>query len=206
MRLRFHDPRAGAQRELVPAAAPAVGVEEAGTSPREAAVAASLRGALRFLGLEPRPGDEIRVGGEAPAPDRAWLKTGPAPGEPAPLPEALSARGFSLDDYRFLCLTARYREPLAFSWEALAAARAEREAFLSRAAEGAALAPSPRALAAYLLRFRARLEDDLDLPGALGCVRDALRPGALSPGSRAALLGRALPALGLAAPASRPSR
>jgi hypothetical protein len=196
MRLRFHDPRDGALKEFRPAAAPAVGVEEAGASPREAAVAEGLRAALRFLGLEPAGGVEIRVGGEAPAADRVWLRTGATAGEPASLPGALTERGFALDDYRFLCLRTRYREPLSFSWEALGAARTERLGLLARGAEGASLAPSPRALAAYLLRFRARLEDDLDLPGALGCVRDALRPGALSPGSRAALLLRVRPFLG----------
>jgi len=60
---------------------------------------------------------------------------------------------------------------------------------------GVSLEPSARGRAGYLHRFRAALSKDLDLPEALACVWDALRPGALSPGSRAALLRETFPAL-----------
>jgi hypothetical protein len=200
MGLSFFDPRTGAAREFRPAAAPKVGVEAAGRGPRELVLAAALGDVLRFVGLEPVAGTEIRVGGEAPAPEAVWLAAPPLAGT-APAPVELASRGFSADDVRFLCLRTHYRRPLAFSWEALAAARDERRALAeaARSLAGTSQEPSPRARAAYLLRFRDSLSRDLDLPGALDCVWDALRPGALSPGSRAALLREALPALGLAA-------
>jgi hypothetical protein len=161
-----------------------------------------LAEALRFLGLTPGPGEEIRVGGRDPGPGRAWLKVGPATGPALPGSAALSARGFSHDDLRFLFLKTHYRAPLAFSWEALASARAERSDLLltARGLAGVSLEPSPRGRAGYLHRFREALCRDLDLPEALSCVWDGFRPGALSPGSRAALARETFPVLGLPFP------
>ncbi|HEX4048531.1 MAG TPA: hypothetical protein VH309_11880 [Elusimicrobiota bacterium] len=198
MGLTLYDPRAGGAREFRAAAPPAVGLDAAGRSSRERILSASLSDALVFLGFKPGPGAEIRVGGDDPGPAAAWLKAAPLAGAP-PAEAALAARGFSPDDFRFLCVKTHYRRPLAFSWEALAAARDERAELLgaARALEGTSLDPSARGRAGYLHRFREELSRDLDLPAALSCVWDGLRPGALSPGSRAALLREALPALGL---------
>ncbi|MBI3565798.1 MAG: hypothetical protein HY079_11420 [Elusimicrobia bacterium] len=197
MGLSFFDPRTGARAEFRPPAAPAVGLDAAGRAPREAVVAAALADALSFLGLAPRAGAEIRVGGDDPGPGAAWLQVGDAPGWPDDA--ALRARGFSPEDLRYLALKTHYRKPLAVSWDALAAARRERGdlAAAARALAGVSLEPSSRGRAGYLHRFREALSRDLDLPDALDCVWDALRPGALSPGSRAALLRETLPALGL---------
>ncbi len=201
MTLAFFDPRTGALREFKPASPPAVGVEAAGTSTREQAAASALGDALRFVGLDPLPGGEIRVGGRDPGPAAVWLAVAGLAGGAEPSAAALASRGFLPADFRYLCLKTSYRRPLAFSWEVLADARAERArlAAAARALAGVTQEPSPRARAAYLLRFRDCLTRDLDLPGALDCVWDGLRPGALSPGSRAALLREALPALGLSA-------
>jgi cysteinyl-tRNA synthetase len=116
----------------------------------------------------------------------------------------LEKRGFAREDFAQLCLSVHYRRPLDFSWARLAEARAERGELLAagRAAAEVSLAPHPAALSGYLLRFRSELARDLDLPGALACVRDGLRPGALSPGSRAALVRETFPALGLPSAAS----
>jgi len=200
--LTFCDPRSGERREFKPAAPPVVGVMlDAGAAPRESAVGAALMDALIFLGLRPRPGREIVVGGADPGAGAAWLKPEPLSGA-VPGAAALSARGFGPDDLRFFCLGSQYRRPLAFDWGGLGAARAERERLLAAAREHASVAqePSARALAGYLHRFREALSRDLDVPEARACVWDGLRPGALSPGSRAALLRQALPALGLSFP------
>jgi hypothetical protein len=197
--LSFYDPRTGALREFRAAAAPAVGLDAAGRALRERVLSASLTDALLFMGLKAAPGAEIRVGGDDPGPAAAWLKAAPLEGA-APSEAELAARGFSPEQFRFLCLRTHYRRPLAFSWEALAAARAEYselQAF-ARALSDVSLDPSPRGRVGYLHRFREALCKDLDLPAAVDCVWDGLRPGALSPGSRAALVRETFPALGLA--------
>lgn len=198
MALSLYDPRAGELREFRPAAPPDVGVDAAGRGPREAVLGSALADSLRFLGLTVRPGSEIRVGGKDPGPSAAWLKAAPPSGD-VPGQAALISRGFSPMDFRFFCLKTHYRKPLAFSWEALAAARAELAELRSAAAalSSVSLDPSPRGRAGYLHRFREALSKDLDFPGAIDCVWDALRPGALSPGSKAALLRETMPALGL---------
>jgi hypothetical protein len=195
--LTFFDPRTGERREFKPAAPPTVGVAlDVGAGPRESAVGSALMDALIFVGLRPRPGREIAVGGGDPGPAVAWLKAEPLSGS-LPDAAALSARGFASEDLRFFMLGAHYRRPLAFDWDALASARAERSRLSAAAREHAEVTsePSARALAGYLLRFREALARDLDVPEARACLWDALRPGALSPGSRAALLRQALPVL-----------
>ncbi len=197
MGVTFFDPRVGERRELRPIAAPSVGLELQGRGAREAAVFAALTDALAFLGFRTRKGREIRVGGKAPAAACAWLAVADAPGLPDA--EALRVRGFTAADLRHLCARTHYRKPMSFDWEALASARREL-ADLRASAHALAdvsLEPSPRGRAGYLHRFREALSRDLDLPDALDCVWDSLRPGALSPGSRAALLRETLPALGL---------
>jgi hypothetical protein len=200
MALTFYDPRTGALQEFRPAAPPRVGIDAKPGSPREKNLAAVLGPALAFFGLEAASGAELRLGGKDPGPGRAWISAAPATGEDFFKPSgALVSRGFSPDDFFFLCLKTHYRKPLSCSWEALAAARSERGDLLAsaRSLEGVSLEPSPRARAGYLHRFREALSKDLDLPEALVCVWDSLRPGALSPGSKASFLRETLPALGL---------
>ncbi len=198
MGLSFFDLRVGGEREFRPAAPPVVGLDAAGTGPRERFLAAALVDALAFVGLTARPGGEIRVGGTNPGPGAAWLRAAATEGVGFDA-AALAARGFSPDDFHYLCLRTHYRTPLSFSWEALAAARADLAELrgLERGLADVSLEPSSRGRAGYLHRFREALSKDLGLPDALACVWDGLRPGALSPGSRAALLREALPALGL---------
>lgn len=182
-------------RELRPAAPPRVGAALAdGAGARERAVAGALSDALTFLGLEPVAGREIVVGGEEPEPGAVWIKPAPLTG-PVPDAAGLCARGFLPADLDFFLRATHYRRPLVFSWEALDSARTERLRLAAVAREHAAVSqePSARALAGYLHRFSEALRRDLDLPEAVACVRDGLRPGALSPGSRAALLHRTSP-------------
>lgn len=146
---------------------------------RARAVAAASRGALTFLGYEPTQGGE---------PDLT-VTLGPSTGEDFAFSEEL----------HYLCLKTHPRRPLNFTREGLSSARAELADLkgYARSLAGVTLEPSSRGVTGYLHRFREALSRDLDFPEALSCVWDGLRPGALSPGSRAALLRAALPALGL---------
>ncbi|MBI4386287.1 MAG: cysteine--tRNA ligase [Elusimicrobia bacterium] len=112
----------------------------------------------------------------------------------------IEAKGFSALDYRYLCLTAHYRKQLEFSFDALEAARSalrrlrDRVRVILMESESVGTRPLP---AAARERFRARLADDLDVPGALACIWDALRPGVLTPVESRAFLEEIDPVLGL---------
>ncbi len=170
------------------------------TSARARAAAMAACGALEFLGFE--PGDDL----SGPVDLRVTAGQGPGPrlcvasvSSEEAAPQALAGRGFTHEDFHYLCLKTHPRRPLAFSWEALAAARDELSRLRASEASlaGVSLEPSSRGVTGYLHRFRESLSMDFDFPEALSCVWDGLRPGALSPGSKAALLRAALPALGL---------
>jgi hypothetical protein len=191
LRLRAVD---GSLAAWAPAAPPKVLflVEAKGAGPltaaRAAAAAAAVRGTLAFLGYEavaaPVKSAELR------------LLVAPASVEAADF----SSQGFSAEDFHYFCLKTHPRKPLAFSWEGLSAARGELADLRhsARALAGVTLEPSSRGVTGYLHRFREALSRDFDFPDALSCVWDGLRPGALSPGSKAALLRATLPALGIA--------
>jgi hypothetical protein len=157
------------------------------TAARAAAAAAAVRGTLAFLGYE-------AVDAPAKTADLRLL-IGPASIKTADF----GSQGFSLADFHYYCLKTHPREPLLFSWDGLAAARGELSDLLAanRSLAGVNLEPSSRGVTGYLHRFRESLSRDLDFPQALSCVWDGLRPGALSPGSKAAFLRATMPALGL---------
>lgn len=83
-------------------------------------------------------------------------------------------RGFTGDDYRYWLLTAHYRSPANFSWEALKASkqalfRLKRhmyEEFKQKTAT-----PNPE----YLDKFDERLANDFDTPGAIAVLWDMLK-------------------------------
>lgn len=164
----------------------------AGPGAREKAAAAAFARAAAFVGLalEPRRAGPVGlyIGEKDPGAGTAWLRVGPETGAGGDA-EALS----------FLRLKTRYSAPLRVDAASLAAAGAERARLLAAASglEGAPSAASSRGLTGYLHRFREALSRDFDAPEALACVWDGLRPGALSPGSRSALLREALPVLGI---------
>lgn len=170
----------GTMSSWAPASPPKVVLLVEGEGARARAVAAAARGALTFLGYEPSEG-----GGK---PDLT-VALGPSTGEDFAYSEEL----------HYLCLKTHPRKPLSFTREGLSSARAELADLrgYSRSLAEVTLEPSSRGVTGYLHRFREALSRDLDFPEALSCVWDGLRPGALSPGSRAALLRAALPALGL---------
>ncbi len=97
----------------------------------------------------------------------------------------LQDRGFDPLDYRYHCLTAHYRKQLDFTWETLEAAKAARRR-LKNAAESLE-GPDKPACAEHVQALREALEDDLNVPQALGVVHEALKAD-VPPGSKRALL------------------
>jgi len=86
----------------------------------------------------------------------------------------LADRGFTGDDYRYWLLTAHYRSPVNFSWEALQAAkqalyRLKRHMY----EEYKQKAATPDAT--YLEKFDERLADDLDTPGAMAIMWEMIK-------------------------------
>ena len=90
----------------------------------------------------------------------------------------LVKRGFDPLAYRYLCLTASYRVPLTFSWDAMESAadslRRMRDNVRRLGAETQD-APAGGAPAGLAKRFREAVADDLNVPGALAVVWETLR-------------------------------
>jgi cysteinyl-tRNA synthetase len=108
--------------------------------------------------------------------------------------QALVDRGFDPLDYRAFLLGAHYRSPLAFTWEALEAARTGRRGLLDRVVQLRAEAPGGpaapgAAAAARLAAFAAHAADDLNMPRCLAELWTLLRDSSLPAGDR---LGAAL--------------
>jgi cysteinyl-tRNA synthetase len=104
--------------------------------------------------------------------------------------DRLEEEGHQPLDFRYLCLTSRYRRQLRFSPDALAAAgkaRARLGAHLAEWGEPAA-APETPAAKEWDERFRDAVLDDLDFPRAITVVWGLVGDDAVSPGERAALL------------------
>ena len=103
-------------------------------------------------------------------------------------------KGYEALDYRFFCLGAHYRTQLAFTWEALDAARAGRRGLRDRMAQLREEAPQgPEAptggAAEHLAGFEAHAADDLNMPNCLADLWMLLRDSAVSPAHK---LGAAL--------------
>ena len=95
--------------------------------------------------------------------------------------------------YRYLVLTAHYRSPLVFTWEALAAAQTGLQRLRQALARlGAAAAPDP----AWQARIQDVLNQDLNTAGALALAWELLR-SPLADGVKAATLHWMDRALGL---------
>ena len=104
--------------------------------------------------------------------------------------DRLEEEGHHPLDFRYLCLTSRYRRQLRFSPDALAAAgkaRSRLAAHLADWGEPALGAASPAAKE-WDQRFRDAVLDDLDFPKALAVVWALAGEEAVAAGERAALL------------------
>jgi len=104
----------------------------------------------------------------------------------------LEKRGFSALDYRYICLTTHYRQPINFTWESLEAAQnalnklvrtlthLESETPSSPSPEfGPRVSPKLRHL--YQDRFLSALADDLNTPQALAVLWELVKDNSISP-------------------------
>ncbi|MBI5243575.1 MAG: cysteine--tRNA ligase [Elusimicrobia bacterium] len=105
-------------------------------------------------------------------------------------------KGFDALDYRYFCFGAHYRRQLEFSWEALEAARTARRKLRDRGQELLKVEPEagPDVMKA-LEAFRSRIAEDLDMPGAVASLWDAMH--VLPPAGQRAYLQEADKVLGL---------
>lgn len=175
------------------------------TALRAAVLAGLVPKVLTFLGFRvegpgPGGGADLYCGLKAPAEGAALVWVSPGAAEGGPAPRDLLSRGLEPADFAFHCLQVSYRNPLPMNWEGLAGAR-DRRAALARdiriLSGSGSSAASPAGVHPYRRRLSQALAGDLDCPGALGALWDALRPGALSPGSRLEIAKAADSALGL---------
>jgi len=89
----------------------------------------------------------------------------------------LEQRGFDGLDFRFFCLNAQYRKKLNFTFEALKAAKVSRERLAAQLLEHKD-APAPTSvelLQDYKEKFLAAINDDLNIPLALGILFTMLK-------------------------------
>lgn len=96
-------------------------------------------------------------------------------------------RGFSGDDYRYWLLTAHYRSPINFTWEALTAGKQalfRLKRYVYEDYKQTAGAPSPK----YLEAFHARLADDLDTPGAIALLWDLTKDTTIDAATKCATI------------------
>ncbi|MBP6924390.1 MAG: cysteine--tRNA ligase [Candidatus Pacebacteria bacterium] len=86
----------------------------------------------------------------------------------------LRDRGFTGDDYRYWLLTAHYRSPINFSWDAL---KASKQALfrLKRYMYEDFKQKSAIPDATYMERFEKHLADDLDTPGAIAVLWEMIK-------------------------------
>lgn len=89
--------------------------------------------------------------------------------------------------FRFCLLQKHYRDPSVFSLMAIQNAQHHlqnlRLTVKSLLLQGTST-PNAQALASYKQKLRGALRQDFNFPSALSILKDALRPGALSPGSQ----------------------
>ena len=123
---------------------------------------------------------------------------------------ALAEKGFSPEDYRYLCLQAHYRSPLQFTWEALRGAQsalANLRSLYTGWLEELAAADTETSIAtsaevsederAYRDAFDSAIASDLNVPLALGVVWKMARDPALAAATKRSLLSRFDRILGL---------
>ncbi|HOB63855.1 MAG: cysteine--tRNA ligase [Clostridiales bacterium] len=89
----------------------------------------------------------------------------------------LEEKGYSPMDFRFFCLNAHYRKKLNFTFDGMDAAKVSRERLLNQLAQHkASPAKTPaETLAKYRSEFKAAIEDDLNIPLALGVLFTAVK-------------------------------
>jgi cysteinyl-tRNA synthetase len=114
----------------------------------------------------------------------------------------LSAKGYEPLDYRYFCLGAHYRSQLAFSAEALDAARSARRGLVERISQlrteaGETLPPVEGRAREYLDAFESHAADDLAMPKCLADLWTLLRDTSVAAGGKLSAILRMDEILGL---------
>lgn len=89
----------------------------------------------------------------------------------------LAAKGYTPMEFRYMCLNVQYRQKLNFTWEAMAAAKTAYErlsALLYRHKTAPAPVNRPE-IEKYLGKFHEAINDDLNVPMAMGVLWKMLR-------------------------------
>jgi len=89
----------------------------------------------------------------------------------------LETMGYSALDFRFFCLNAHYRKKLNFTFEGMDAAKVSRERLLAQLVQHKAsdAKTSANTLDSYRADFKAAVEDDINIPLALGVLFIAVK-------------------------------
>jgi cysteinyl-tRNA synthetase len=108
-------------------------------------------------------------------------------------------RGYDPLAFRYLCFNGRYRRQVDFTDDALESAATTLRRLRERVAMLGPVAASTESEAAkgYAERFTAVIDEDLDMPGAVKVLHEALSDEAVPPSERAALVSRWDDILGL---------
>jgi len=102
----------------------------------------------------------------------------------------IEKKGFSPLDFRYLCLTAKYRDKLNFTWESLKAAQISRERLLNFIwhTENENMDSPPEHIdlrkGNYHQQFIDKLNNDLNIPESLAVMWEMVRDNSLSPWQR----------------------
>jgi len=110
--------------------------------------------------------------------------------------KTLEEQGYDPVAYRYLCLTAHYRMPLTFSWEALDGAKNS----LNRLREKIQELKSDKKTKhekKYVKQFRDAVNDDLNMPIALSILWEVLKDDALNDADKKEVVKEADKVLGL---------
>lgn len=93
----------------------------------------------------------------------------------------LEEKGYSPLDYRYLCLTASYRKPLMFSYEALESSKTARKKLFDKVLELDKKGKENKSRQKkYLNQFTKDVNDDLNTPKALATMWEVLKDSKLS--------------------------
>jgi cysteinyl-tRNA synthetase len=97
-------------------------------------------------------------------------------------------RGFSGDDYRYWLLTAHYRSPINFSWEALQGSKQALFRLKRYVYEDYKQISNKKPSEKYTNRFKAFIADDLDTPSAIALMWEVVKDDDLDNPTKCATL------------------
>jgi cysteinyl-tRNA synthetase len=100
--------------------------------------------------------------------------------------QTIEERNITIAAFRLLALTTHYRTPFNFTWEALLAAEKTLDRVKAAVAQGLASEDESTIDQTYKARFTDAVDDDLNMPLALGVLHQMLQDKELSPSTKTA--------------------